>query len=372
LSSFQTPLFPAHITAKAIEALNAFIMVHGHDDAQIVEAHIAPVRLRMTHVVDCLFPENGDQEEFAGTDTLDGNDYVHPIKVAELAVCMGRNDGMARSKLISLALGAALMNVGYFTVRRSVMDEPRQLVNGEWEEHIKTHAAQSITLLADCGLSSDTLTAIAEHHEHVDGSGYPAGLRGDAISDLAQLIAVADAYITSRSYRPQRPRLDVREALDEMRAEAGAEFDPRWVDLLCATVARYGGEPASGPRVEAPDVASAGAPEDHASAQAAAAQRDREERAARDRERLAAEEEERHQRRNIAAAAVLSAQAGADPEPLRSIAGAAQDAGVSTARRSARRGSSGRRMARRAVGRRGSLFATPLYVDAAVSGEWRP
>lgn len=236
---FPTPLFPAQITSKAMEALNGFIVVHGHDVEPIVSGHLEPLRLRLTEMVDCFFPENGDQEEFSGADTIDGNDYIHPIKVAELAAAIGREMGLPRSRLIELATAAALMNLGYVALRRTLLDVRRPLTAEERYEHVRPHCAGSVTQLADAGLASDVLEAIGQHHERWDGSGYPEGLSGEAISEDARIIGVADAFVSLRSYRPYRATASVEKALEAISLDSGTAFEPRAAEVLQAVVEKY-------------------------------------------------------------------------------------------------------------------------------------
>ena len=237
----SAPLFSPHIEAKAMEALNVLIVVRSGDNSPVEPSQVDQLQVSVTRLVDCLFPIKGDAAEFAGADVLEGNDYVHPIKVAELAAVMGRTMGRPRSALISLAMAAALMNVGYLTLRRSLLNEPRRLLDGEWEQHVHTHPSQGVALLARSGLSDDCLRAIAEHHERWDGSGYPRGLRGEAISREARILAVADSYVSLRSARPYRHAVDAADALREIAGDGGKLFDPGMVDVFEEVIARYSG-----------------------------------------------------------------------------------------------------------------------------------
>ena len=72
------------------------------------------------------------------------------------------------------------------------------------------------------------------HHEHVDGSGGPDGLRHDEIPLAARIVAVADAFVAMTTARPYRPALRVDEALNELQADSGSHFDPMCVDRLAA------------------------------------------------------------------------------------------------------------------------------------------
>jgi len=244
-----------------MEALNVLMLVHGAGAGALREGQLATLRAGVTRIVDCLFPVTGDSADFSGINSVDGSDYVHPIKVATLAAVIGRSTGMPRSSLIDLAMAAALMNVGYLALRRSILDEPRHLLDGEWEETVHTHPGESVALLAQGGLPERCLRAIAQHHERWDGSGYPDRLRGEAISLDARILAVADTYISLRSLRPYRHAVDAEEALQEIASESGRLFDPAVVDAFEEVIARYTGvtlpgrvaSPGPAPDEERPD-----------------------------------------------------------------------------------------------------------------------
>ena len=86
--------------------------------------------------------------------------------------------------------------------------------------------------LLDLDLLRDSWQALAQHHERLDGKGYPAGLKGDEISLIGRIVAVADVFDAITSTRPYRPAMSVDQAFAILRAGAGAELDPRCVDAL--------------------------------------------------------------------------------------------------------------------------------------------
>lgn len=383
------PIFSAHAEAKAAEALNVLIFAHGGGEERIREEQLATLRWSLTGLVDCLFPINGDYADFGGVDSLDGIDYVHPTRVAALAIVIGRMSGMRRSELISLAMAAALMNVGYLALRRSLLDQPRRLLEGEWEEHVHTHPARGTALLAQAGLSGDSLRAIEQHHERWDGSGYPAGLSGDAISRHARILAVADTYVSLRSVRPHRPPVEAEPALEEIAAGRDKLFDPDVVDAFEDVLARFSGimRPSRAGSVAASAAAAAG--EDHSVAQRDGADAiDTAAEAATDPASAAGDEVEqlppavpgarrrpptRRQELDTASHTVSSPSriealdtAHATPSPRSRRAeqpAAVSNAAVSRRSRSRRAASRHRRVHH-------GLFATTLYVDAALCGSW--
>jgi hypothetical protein len=345
-------------------ALNGFFLLYSHAARPISETDIQQIMVPLTHMVDCLFPECGDDEDFAGADTLDGVDYIHPVKVAQLAAVMGRHCGWPRSRLIMTALAATLMNVGYVALRRSVVDEPRQLVSGEWEQHVEAHPTEGVALLSNAGLPAGVMAAIAQHHERWDGSGYPKRLRAEQIVEEARFIAVADAYVSLRSYRPDRPRVDAQEALRILRDDSDAFFAPGLVDMLAELVAKYGAPRQTGRVTTGPQTSAAPGELLEAARRGPLAQERRESHTGRVREQRAAEEEAtRLARRSPARTIAAAGESAATGKPDGPGSVTAETARVAAPSAHAGEPTGVSRPPRR---RRGSMFATRRYVVAAM------
>src|SRR5205085_2889416 len=97
---------------------------------------------------------------------------------------------------------------------------------------VEAHPAIGERILRPVIRSRPVLAAIRSHHERLDGSGYPDGLRGDAIPLLARLLSVADCFDALTSSRAYRDALSVPEAVDVLRAGAGTQFEPEFVRAL--------------------------------------------------------------------------------------------------------------------------------------------
>ena len=383
------PVFSVGAEFHAMEVLNVLIVVHAADASPIEAAQLTDLYAAVTRIVDCLFPIKGDSADFSGTDVLEGSDYTHPIKVAELAVVVGHSMGMPRSALIRLAMSAALMNIGYVALRRSLFDEPQRLRENEWEEHVHSHPHQGLALLARSGLPDECLRAIAQHHERWDGSGYPGGLRSDAIVRDARILAVADSYVSLRSLRPYRQAVGANEALREIVSNSGTLFDPQVVEAFEEIIARFTGstrpEHAGAERAQASADALAEGHEaqrngigqadglQDASRPVLDAEHDGESReshtGARRSEVLAAQGATAYSDAGSAIGRVpapsVSADAGSTPaatKPIRAVQPAAAPPPPPMR--------AGRRRAQRLWHRQGTLFSTRPYVDAAMRGAW--
>jgi HD-GYP domain-containing protein (c-di-GMP phosphodiesterase class II) len=138
--------------------------------------------------------------------------------VAELAVQAGTKLGLPAAGLIMLRRAALVKDIGMIGIPSSVWDEP-----GEWSlaqrERARTHPYLTERMLARVPLLAEAGRCASLHHERLDGSGYPHGLRGDAISLPGRILGAADVYQALRQPRPRRPALDAPEAERVMREQ---------------------------------------------------------------------------------------------------------------------------------------------------------
>ncbi len=158
-------------------------------------------------------------------DETDPATLQHCQRVAELAVLIAREMGMGRGRLEEVHTSALLHDVGKIGVRSSVLRKQQELTEEEWRE-VKDHTWLGRTILDRAEMTRPVGRNVLCHHEKYDGSGYPVGLQGEEIPLVARIVAVADAFdaITfGRHY--QRPR-DEADAVDELLAHAGTQFDP--------------------------------------------------------------------------------------------------------------------------------------------------
>jgi HD-GYP domain-containing protein (c-di-GMP phosphodiesterase class II) len=151
--------------------------------------------------------------------------HGHSARVATLAVRIGEAVGMAPEQLRRLHQTAVLHDVGKIAVPDSLLNRPGPLTPEEFAV-MATHTVVGDQLVSRIPPLSFAHSGIRWHHERLDGSGYPDGLRGDAIPLDARIIAVADVYDAMTSERPYRPALSSDVALAELREHAGWKYDP--------------------------------------------------------------------------------------------------------------------------------------------------
>ena len=170
----------------------------------------------------------------------DGSTEEHTRRVARLASQVGEQLGLPPGRLRSLAIGGLLHDIGKLTVSTEVLRKPSRLTDAEFDE-ITTHPDAGVTILCEIGgFSGLVLALVRDHHERLDGSGYPRALVGDAINLEARILAVCDVYDALISSRVYRPAWTHERAIDLLRAGSGTEFDATCVLALEAVLALDG------------------------------------------------------------------------------------------------------------------------------------
>jgi diguanylate cyclase (GGDEF)-like protein len=165
-----------------------------------------------------------------------GSGHAHSTAVGELVVAMARGLGWPETRLARLRLAAVLHDVGKVAVPDRILRKDGPL-DDEETAIVRTHPAIGAEMVARIEGLEAIAPWIRHSHEHVDGTGYPRGLRGDDIPLESRLIYVADAFDAMTSDRPYRRALSIDEALEELRLAAGTQFDSACVDLLAQAIA---------------------------------------------------------------------------------------------------------------------------------------
>lgn len=156
------------------------------------------------------------------------NYIPHSTRVSQYAVAIARSLGLREDEVNDLRLAAMLQDVGMLEIPEGILNAPRRLTAEEQIE-VRQHAKKGAQLAKIANFDPTVQNAILSHHERLDGSGYPGGLKGDDIPLTARILAVCDSYVAMTSDRPHRPRMSAISALNELRSGAGSVFDSRIV-----------------------------------------------------------------------------------------------------------------------------------------------
>lgn len=148
----------------------------------------------------------------------------HERRVAEIAAAIGSELGMSASDVAGLSVMGHVHDVGKIAVPAEILSKPRQLSAIEFEL-VKEHAEKGYEILKNIEFPWPVALAVRQHHERMDGSGYPQGLKGEEIVLAARILAVADVVESMASHRPYRPALGLDKALAEVEKNAGLLYD---------------------------------------------------------------------------------------------------------------------------------------------------
>lgn len=155
----------------------------------------------------------------------------HLWRVSRYAQLMARMAELSEQDVAHIGLGGFLHDLGKISIPDEILRKPGPLDDDEFAV-IRTHPEQGARLLAGHPLGDWVRPAVLLHHERPDGNGYPKGLTGRQIPDIARVVGIADAFDAMTSARPYRRPLPIDEALDIVRTGRGTQFDARWADVL--------------------------------------------------------------------------------------------------------------------------------------------
>lgn len=178
------------------------------------------------------------------TTTIEARDpYTagHQQRVSRLAAAIARGMGLDDARVAGVLRGAAIHDIGKIYVPSEILNRPGRLSDIEFSM-IKTHPQVGYDIIKEIDFPWPIAAMILQHHERLDGSGYPNGLKGDAILLEARILAVADVVEAMMNHRPYRAALGLDTAIEEIGKCSGRLFDPAAVDA-CTRLLRNSGFP---------------------------------------------------------------------------------------------------------------------------------
>ena len=183
----------------------------------------------------------------------------HQRRVAALATAIAREIGLKEEQIEGLFLAATIHDVGKINVPGELLSKPGKLTSLEYQM-LQTHVQTGYDIVKGVKFPWPIAQIILQHHERLDGSGYPQGLKGDAMLPEAKILAVADVVEAMMSHRPYRQALGVDAALAEIEKHKGRLYDPAAVE---ACVALFRGKEFEFDRVAPASVSGAPVPPNH-------------------------------------------------------------------------------------------------------------
>lgn len=175
----------------------------------------------------------GRAGHFNDTDT-----GLHIWRMADYARALAQAAGWPVARANELMMAAPMHDMGKIGIPDAILKKPGKLDAAEWEI-MRTHCeiGHGILTVGRSPLFHLAAEIALSHHEKWDGSGYPAGLRAEAIPESARIVAIADVFDALTMERPYKPPWEVGRALDVLRDGAGAHFDPQLIALFIENIA---------------------------------------------------------------------------------------------------------------------------------------
>lgn len=170
-------------------------------------------------------------------ETRDPYTAGHQLRVSLLATAMAEHMGLAEQTVRGIRIAATVHDIGKINVPVEILSKPGRLTDIEFEL-IKAHAQRGFEVLQPIGFPWPIADIVRQHHERLDGSGYPQGLSDGQILLESRVIAVADTVEAIASNRPYRPALGLETALRTVREGRGTLYDESCVDACVAVAAR--------------------------------------------------------------------------------------------------------------------------------------
>ena len=155
---------------------------------------------------------------------------------------MARQLDLSESEIDRLKIAALLHDVGKVAVPEDILEKPSALTSAEWRTVVQ-HPRIGQVILEQAAALKDSVPIILHHHERFAGHGYPYGLRGAEIPMGARIVAIADAYDAMVNDRPYKRAMSHADAIEELRSNAGTQFDPELVAVFCDLFASLAPEP---------------------------------------------------------------------------------------------------------------------------------
>ena len=188
---------------------------------------VGGAKLLVEEIADSVARNPGALISLARLKTVDDYTYMHSVAVCAMMVALAKQLGFDEVQTRSAGLAGLLHDLGKALMPMDVLNKPGKLTDAEFDI-IKSHPVEGHKmLLGGTNVDPIALDVCLNHHEKMDGSGYPKGLKGDEISIFSKMGAVCDVYDAITSNRPYKSGWDPAESLRKMASWANGHFDPK-------------------------------------------------------------------------------------------------------------------------------------------------
>jgi putative nucleotidyltransferase with HDIG domain len=239
-SSIAIPLFRKNHVLGSLTIYSADPSAFNPEETALLEElasdlafGIETMRTRLAHEQQAtLLRQSLEQSIQTIASTVEARDpYTagHQVRVAQLATAIAREMGLPEEQVNGIQLAAIVHDLGKIHIPAEILARPGKISDIEFSL-IKTHPQAGYDILKDVKFPWPIAEMVLQHHEKLDGSGYPRGLKGGQIILESRILTVADVVEAMSSHRPYRPALGIDAALDEVTRKRGAHYDPQVVD----------------------------------------------------------------------------------------------------------------------------------------------
>lgn len=192
-----------------------------------------------TNILEEIFSQKNALINIVDIKNLDSYTYQHSVNVAVLSLILGMQLQLPKPELYSLCLGALLHDIGKVFISNEIIQKYDKLTEREYDL-IKEHSQKGYEYLkGSSDIPSPARIIALQHHERINGYGYPEGRKDHDINKLAKIVAIADVYDALTSDRPQRRALSPNESLEYIMASGGTLFDFNMVLAFSKAVVPY-------------------------------------------------------------------------------------------------------------------------------------
>lgn len=168
--------------------------------------------------------------------------FQHTCHVGIISEEIGKALGFNKNQLIGLKLAAELHDLGKISLPLDLLIKPGKLTKLEYR-YIQEHVDKCHDLIKDIKFPFPLAEIVYQHHERLDGSGYPNGIKGDKIRFEARILAVSDVLEAMTTHRPYRAALGLKKAIQELKRGAGKQYDSHIVDVALKVIKKHGNVP---------------------------------------------------------------------------------------------------------------------------------
>jgi len=167
--------------------------------------------------------------------------FSHTRQVARISEKIGERLGWDRNRILGIKLAGELHDLGKISIPLDILNKPGRLTDIEYR-FVQEHVDKCYDLIKDIEFPFSLAEIIYQHHERLDGSGYPKELKGDEIILEARILAISDVLESMASYRPYRQALGLGKACEELRSGSGSKYDPQIVEIALNLIKENNGK----------------------------------------------------------------------------------------------------------------------------------